>query len=186
MSSNQNIGMFDNNFNIFNDVYFLPKLKYVDYGIIFVIIFVILYLVLQYNYIYSNWEKLKCNHIFWSPLYFKNSKQTFEQCNTGKIDSIIDNELGSITKNIKHLKAEYKKAEDTLETKKDPAVLEKEVKLPLNNILNSLNNNVTRISESINTIVKSIIVSSKINEKLGTNEGQFLDIVKNSNLASFS
>ena len=56
----------------------------------------------------------------------------------------------------------------------------------VNNILNSLNNNVTRISESINTIVKSIIVSSKINEKLGTNEGQFLDIVKNSNLASFS
>ena len=186
MSNNQNIGMFDNKFNIFNDVYFMPKLKYVDYSIIIVIFLIIFYLVLQYNYVYSNWEKMKCNHIFWSPFYFKNSKQTFEQCNTNKIDNIINNELGSVTEKIKHLKSEYENAENSLETKKDPIVLEEEMKLPLNNIVKSLNNNVTRISESINTIVKSLIVGSKINEKLGTDQGQFLDIVKKSTLAGFS
>jgi len=186
MASNEKIGVFDKNFHDFDNVYFLPELNYVGYGTVFLILFLIFYFVLQYNYIYSNWERLKCRNVFWAPLYFKNSKQIFEDCDTEKIDNVIRNNMSEITCKIDDLEEIYGEKNKSVTTDmKDLSKKSRESSSPLNNAINSMKNNITRISESINTILKSIIVSSTINEKLGTNEGQFLDMMKKSNLASY-
>ena len=184
MASNEKIGVFDKNFHDFDDVYFLPELNYVGYGTVFLILFLIFYFVLQYNYIYSNWERLKCRNVFWAPLYFKNSKQAFEDCDTEQIDNVITKNIGDIKNRIYNLEKDYNYKNSEMLNMEDVSNISKESRLPLNNAINSMKNNITRISESINTILKSIIVSSTINEKLGTNEGQFLDMMKKSNLAS--
>lgn len=184
MASNEKIGVFDKNFHDFDDVYFLPELNYVGYGTVFLILFLIFYFVLQYNYIYSNWERLKCRNVFWAPLYFKNSKQIFEDCDTEKIDNVVRNNMSEITVKIDNLEIDYNGKNIEMSEEEDVSKKSKESSSPLNNAINSMKNNITRVSESINTILKSIIVSSTINEKLGTNEGQFLDMMKKSNLAS--
>ena len=185
MASNEKIDVFDKNFHDFDNVYFLPELNYVGYGTVFLILFLIFYFVLQYNYIYSNWERLKCRNVFWAPLYFKNSKQIFEDCDTEKIDNVITNNMGGIETRIDNVEDTYEVKKSLMPDMKDLSKKSRESSSPLNNAINSMKNNITRISESINTILKSIIVSSTINEKLGTNEGQFLDMMKKSNLASY-
>tara|TARA_Y100000389_G_C17390964_1_gene479846 strand:- start:887 stop:1243 length:357 start_codon:yes stop_codon:yes gene_type:complete len=117
-------------------------------------------------------------------LYFKNSKQTFEDCDTDKIDNVITKNMGDIKTRIDNLEINYDKKNSKMPNVEDVSKKSKESSSPLNSAINSMKNNITRISESINTILKSIIVSSTINEKLGTNEGQFLDMMKKSNLAS--
>ena len=184
MASNEKIDVFDKNFHDFDDVYFLPELNYLGYGTVFLILFLIFYFVLQYNYIYSDWQRLKCRNVFWAPLYFKNSKQTFEDCDTDKIDNVITKNMGDIKTRIDNLEIKYNDKNSKMPNVEDVSKKSKESSSPLNSAINSMKNNITRISESINTILKSIIVSSTINEKLGTNEGQFLDMMKKSNLAS--
>ena len=80
-----------------NNYIFKPRLKVSSLFAIIILLIAVHTLTLYYSYIQSNWESEKCAEglHFFAPLFGKNSKQTFKECNRNTINELITNELSS-------------------------------------------------------------------------------------------
>jgi hypothetical protein len=144
-------------------IYLEPKIKASSVSLVIIIIVFFAFIILKWNYMYSNWDDIKCQNtnFYIAPIFGKDSSQTFSECTKQIQTDIIEAEMSPIhsridgmDSNITNINAALNK---TIQTTTD---LNSQANQNVLNLSTTIQQNIINVKNALSKILGSVVLST--------------------------
>ena len=144
-------------------IYLEPKIKASSVSLVIIIIGIFAFIILKWNYMYNNWEDIKCksSNFYIAPIFGKDSSQTFTECTKQIETDIITAEVSPINTKIDDIDSQIinikNKLNNTVKTTSD---MNSQANQKVLSLSTSIQQNVLNVKNALTKILGSIVLSS--------------------------
>lgn len=144
-------------------IYLEPKIKASSVFLVITIIVIFAFIILKWNYIYSNWEDVKCknNNFYIAPLFGQDSAKTFSDCTKQIETDIIDTEIAPFNSKINNIDSQIinvkKKLDDTVNATSN---MSSTTNQNITNLTTKIQQNIMNVKNALSKILGSVVLST--------------------------
>ncbi len=144
-------------------IYLEPKIKASSVFLVISIVLIFAFIILKWNYIYVNWEDVKCknNNFYIAPIFGKDSEKTFLECTKKLETDIIDAEIAPLNRKINnidsHIVSVKNKLDETINTTTD---INSNSNKNILNLTTTIQQNIMNVKNALSKILGSIVLST--------------------------
>ena len=144
-------------------IYLEPKIKASSVSLVIIIIVFFAYIILKWNYMYSNWESIKCqnSNFYIAPIFGKDSSQTFSECTKQIQTDIVEAEINPIHSRIDGLDSNITNINSALnKTIQTTSDMNSQANQNVLNLSTTIQQNIINVKNALSKILGSVVLST--------------------------